>query len=349
MSRRTLRFILGLAVIVVLLAVVWFAGWKITGKFNPLDWAKQPETEQDGGGNDNNDNGGNAVEASNFVVGNVDDSNGISLMTTRAVAENSIIVEAVITPANTTDTIFHWSLRWQDGLAHGVCADFFDLVVLDGTGTRVELTCLGKFLYTVELVCTSVETPSVYGVATVDYLARELIINYGCDFDSGIDYSYKIFDFSEDGSSYFNGGSLLPCAYFEHIDFKVNSDLITYMSGKGYTLPAEYRITTDRGEYTLREIFNEIVLANNDGANLESFWCEFYFWAEPLISANSEASLGYLSLTVSCTYTNNGFSIGCGDICSDSYSFRLYAADVESLSVSVSDIEIVTPNGGIVF
>ncbi len=351
MSRRTLRFILGFAVIVVLLAAAWFTGWKITGKMNPLDWTKQAETEQ--GGGDDSDNGGN-VEASNFVLGNVDESNGVSLMTTRAVAENSIIVEAIITPDNTTETDFHWSLRWKDGAAHGECADFVELTVLDSSAKRVKLTCLGKFLYTVELVCTSVETPSVYGVATVDYLARNLIINYGGYFDSGLDYSYKIFDFSEDGSSYFDGGSLKPLASFEHIDIKVNTDLITYMSGKGYTLPAEYRITTDRGTYTLREILNEIVSANNDGVNLENFWREFYFWAKPIASNPDDGFVRMfdLSLTVGYRYVNNGFSIGCGYISSEAdsvYACGIYSNDVEALSVPVSDIGITTPDGGIVF
>ena len=144
-------------------------------KWKPSEWFKKPDTEQTTPVPEE----GN--EASGLISSTVIEGNGISLMRAEIpvsayseygvspLAESAVTLTATITPANATDTLVDWSVKYVSG--SGTPTEVKVTPTTDGALTAVA-ECVAAFDKQIEIVVTSSDNPDATASCVCDYAKR---------------------------------------------------------------------------------------------------------------------------------------------------------------------------------
>ena len=144
-------------------------------KWKPSEWFKKPDTEQTTPVPEE----GN--EASGLISSTVIEGNGISLMRAEIpvsayseygvspLAESAVTLTATITPANATDTLVDWSVKYVSG--SGTPTEVKVTPTTDGALTAVA-ECVAAFDKQIEIVVTSRDNPDATASCVCDYAKR---------------------------------------------------------------------------------------------------------------------------------------------------------------------------------
>lgn len=282
---------------------------------------------------DKNDN------SNGVIVSDSDNEHGISLMSLD-VQDTFQTVEAVLSPDNVTERDVSWALRWKDNTTEYATAhaptEFLEIAYTYDTNLKIDLKFLGNsFNQTVELVCTSMADRNVYGIATVDYLYREMYFwNDGGKTVNSIDEQFYVDDLV------FYDGSLAPNTIrVDEIKFLLPDELYTFLRNSGITVSQQFIYTTRDSmtePMTLYDIIWWGIMDATDGVQPEEFRQAFCEWGKQETGDNLFAG----TLIVSFNFEHNGEHTGSyldeDDIC-------VSRAAIEELMTPPSD---VTPNPG---
>lgn len=102
----------------------------------------------------------------------------------QADAESYFTLTATVTPNNALDKTVSWSVRWKNG-GSGVASNYVTVSPHSGNNNKAVVRVKNAFGRQIEVVCTSVDNPSVYATVTCDYVKRVTLLTdpviYGGD------------------------------------------------------------------------------------------------------------------------------------------------------------------------
>lgn len=204
-------------------------------------------------------------ESSSLVIENFAE-NGIMLASSEATVASdgttTQLLTASITPASATKKDLSWSIAfknenstWATGKT---VTDYVTISPISDNDIYCKVTCAQAFGEQIIIKCQSVDYPSIYAMATVDYVrkARGVTLSINCD-DSSYETNYhgiRRMRVLDDADTY----TFVPTVLLED----------TYTIDKSYEADLKWQISTDSSKGLLGQARNPIHLTMNGKYNL---------------------------------------------------------------------------------
>lgn len=315
-----------MAVIIVVAAIItviaWgsngFTDWQVSGWFN--SWGTEergPEPEGAYGG---------------IAVTEAEGKNGLRLTSVRSEGTETggdtgtVTVQAVFTPANTTEREVEWTLDMPGGNA----GEYVRMDV-DAERASIDLSAIKPFTTPIILECTSKANPEISAAVIVHYLKTPVMF-WSEVFVKEVESTKEVFYIDEID---FGPGTIAPDEITGEVTFEINTELYDYLTANGYeglerifTLPAKVGVHT----FTINRVFQMILKDwDEEFGAYEEFWAIFLAWGK---TQNSN-DLIPLNVSVNMDYWYDGDCFG-----NFSDSCDLYLSGLDEFIVPPEGLEI---------